>query len=201
MSKGTLFQREALMAVRATDPHRGKKANLAPAVESTAHAAFSGISSLSTAEKKDHRSAESRFSFLLTPRKQSILQSLSSESSLPAGIFIDIQNILNKQGVRRGAINAPAMGRQWVDAKKTCLVPEVFFDQQSCYGNFCFSFFVKWRVIKEVQTMSENDSKTRSAPAEQQLSLGGITGLGKFSLYLNPGSCNFLSAVYCCHGR
>lgn len=48
--------------------------------------------------------------------------------------------------------------------------------------------------------MLENDSKPRSALAVQ-LSLGGITGLGKYSLHPNPTSCNFLSAVYCCHGR
>lgn len=54
-----------------------------------------------------------------------------------------------------------------------------------------FSFLGKWRVIKEVQTESENDSKTRHAPTEQQLSLGGITGLGKRSLYLNPKSYKF----------
>lgn len=90
------------------------------------------------------------------------------------------------------------MERQWVDAKKLLLSPK--FSLANRAATFLLFIFGKWRVIKEVQAVLENDSKPRNALAEQ-FSLGGITGLGKYLLHPNPTSYNFLSAVYCCHGR
>lgn len=162
-------------------------------------------------KKKEHRWAKSALSFLLTTRKWSVLKSFSPEFSLPAGIFMDTEKFLNKQGIRRGSTNTPVMGRWWADVKKPTLAlkfslpnrdaMEIFTSLSlSLSFLFFFFFFGKWTVIGEIQTVLENDGKPRSSPAEQQLSLGGITGLGKY-LYMNLRSCNFLSAVYHCHGR
>lgn len=63
-----------------------------------------------------------------------------------------------------------------------------------------FIFFGKWRVIKATQAVLGNDSFCQAVLPWQNNFLGGITGLGKYSLHPNPTSCNFLSAVYCCHG-
>lgn len=61
---------------------------------------------------------------MLTTGKQVVLKRLSPESSLPTGIFIDRQEFLNKQGVRKGAIKPPAMRRQQVDAENPALSPK-----------------------------------------------------------------------------
>lgn len=96
--------------------------------------------SLFTAAKKEHRSAKSIFSILFTTGKRSILKSLSSESSLPAGIFIDVQKFLNKQGIRRGAINPPVMGRHQVDAKKPAASPKFSLANSAAMEIFAFLF-------------------------------------------------------------
>lgn len=78
--------------------------------------------------------------------------------------------------------------------------PQSFLWPTVLLWKFLLFIFGKWRVIKEAETVLENDSRPRHALAEK-FSLGGITGLRKYSLYPNPTSCNFLSAVYCCHSR
>lgn len=91
-------------------------------------------------QKKEHRSVKSIFFFLIIIGKQSILKSLSLESSLPAGLFIDIQKFLNKQGIRRRAITPPAMERQQVDAKKPAISLKFSLANRAAIEIFAFLF-------------------------------------------------------------
>lgn len=62
------------------------------------------------------------------------------------------------------------MGKQWVDAKKPAVSPKFSLANRAAMEIFgvCWVFFFgKWRVTKEVQTVSENGNKTRNASTEQ----------------------------------
>lgn len=86
-------------------------------------------------------------------------------------MVIDTEEFLNKQGLRREAINHPAMGKQWVDVKKPAVSPKFSLANRAATEIFgvCWVFFLasgesqkKYRLCQKMGTKQEMPQQNNS---------------------------------------